>query len=172
MKVEEIMNKNPVFVEPDTPVQEIVRIMKEKKIGCVIVKNKKPQGIVTTRDIVFKHLGEGKGQTAKDIMTTDLVTVSPNKTIEDAAALMVAKHIERLPVMHYGKLVGIISTTDILRAEPELYKNVLEGLKMGKGGFVGRGVDFGQCESCGNYSDDLEEVNGQWLCEECREAES
>lgn len=172
MKVEEIMDKNPVFVEPDTTIQEVVKLMKEKKIGCVVIKNKNPQGIVTTRDIVYKHLGEGKGNTVKDIMTTTLVTVSPNKNIEDAAALMVAKHIERLPVIHYGKLVGIISTTDILKAEPELYKNILEGLKMGKGAFLERGGDFGQCESCGNYSDDLEEVEGQWLCEECREAKT
>ena len=171
VRIEEVMNKHLIFVEPTTPIDEIARILRDKKSGYVLVRGKEVLGLVTTRDIVYKHLADGLGKTAEDIMTRKMVTISPSKTIEDAAFVMMKNNVERLPIVSYGKIVGMITTTDILRVEPELYKNLLEGLKIRAGETFRRKVDFGACESCGNYSDDLTEVNGLWVCEDCRELE-
>jgi len=167
--VKDVMNKKLVFVEPETDIREIAKIIKKKKIGCVLVKNEHIKGIVTTRDIVYKYLAQGIGKCARDIMTKPLITISPTVNIEDAAAIMVKNKIERLPVMHFRKVIGVISTNDILKVEPELYKNLLEGIKIGKGALAEKDIDIGVCDSCGAYSDDLKEVNGQWLCPDCRE---
>lgn len=167
--VKDVMNKEVIFVDPETDIREIAKIIKEKNIGSVIVKNEQLKGMVTTRDIVYKYLAQGIGKCARDIMTKKLITIAPNVNIEDAAAIMVKNKIERLPVIHFNKVVGVISTNDILKVEPELYKNLLEGIKIGKGALVEKEIDLGVCDECGAYSDDLKEVNGQWLCPDCRE---
>ncbi len=167
--VKDVMRTDLVYVSPDTKIEEIAKVMREMNVGSVLVKDEKVLGIVTGRDIINRYVAMGKGKTAKDIMTKNLITISENKTLEDAAKLMVEKGIERLIVKSKDKIVGIISTIDILKTEPELYKNLLEALKMKTGPIYSEETMFGQCERCGNYSDNLKEVNGMWLCEECRE---
>lgn len=170
--VKEVMNTEVAFVEPDISVREGAKKMKNRGIGSLVVKKDgEIKGIVTNSDIVNNYVVEGKGETVEDIMSTDLVTISPNKKAEDAALIMVKKGIERLPVMEDGNLVGIISTNDIIMIQPSLYLELLKGLKIGEESFEVSDVnrDVGRCESCENYSENLEEVNGQMLCEECRE---
>jgi hypothetical protein len=80
--------------------------------------------------------------------------------------------IRRLVVMNKGKVVGIISESDIVRVEPELHFLIRERSRLGVGKvrpLEPRGVVLeGFCEECENYSGDLIKVNGKWLCEECR----
>lgn len=167
--VREIMKKNVVTVTPNMSIRKIARIMKNKRIGSVIVKQQRDIiGIVTTSDIVYKYVAMKKGRYAKDIMTKKLIKISPNKTIEHAAKLMAKKNIEKLLVFEKGKMIGIITSNDILRVEPTLIEILLERMKVG-GKREEIEPEFGECENCGNFSDDLEEVNGMWLCEECRE---
>ncbi len=83
-------------------------------------------GIVSHRDLYNLHTTLGfteadltsqiKGMVIKDIMTKNLVTTTPDEDLKSAAALMVDKHINALPVMQSDELVGIITTTDIMRA--------------------------------------------------------
>jgi CBS-domain-containing membrane protein len=101
-------------------------------------------------------------------MSKDLITISPDKVIEDAARLMVKKGIEKLLVFDKGKMIGIITSTDILTIEPALFEILLERMKIDGGPTREDQVEFEECERCKKYSDDIEEVNGVYLCRECR----
>lgn len=144
MKVKDIMTKEVITVSPDTPVKEIAELMIEKGIGGVpVVEEERIVGIVTEEDLIMKNvklhfptyiqlldaviyleslkkyeeeLRRAVGATAKDVMTKEVVTVSPEEELEEAATLMVEKGISRLPVVDNGKLVGIITKRDILRS--------------------------------------------------------
>lgn len=168
--VREVMRKNVRYVAPDDRLEKAANIMKNEGIGSVLVMDKdKLVGILTTSDIVYKHVAGKKGKFVKDIMTKDVITISPNATIEDAAMLLSKNKIEKLPVFDKGKLVGIITATDILKIEPALFEILIERMKIGKREKIKKEIDYGQCERCGNYSSDLEEVDGELLCEECRD---
>ena len=167
--VGEVMTKNVMAVALDDPIDKAARIMRDNGIGSVVVIGEKNvKGIVTTTDIVYRHVAEGKGRVVSDIMTRNIVSIEPTKTIEDAARLMVEKAVEKLLVFDMGKLVGVITNNDIIRIEPTLYEILLERMKMG--GRQQRGaMEFAQCEVCGNYTDDVEESDGMCACSSCRE---
>ncbi|MFP4045688.1 MAG: cyclic nucleotide-binding/CBS domain-containing protein [Candidatus Aenigmatarchaeota archaeon] len=170
--VKEVMHTDVVFIEPEDEISKAAKTMKDKEIGSLIVKkNGTIRGIVTTKDIVYKYVPECDHKKVGDIMTQDLITISPKKTTSDAALIMVKKGIERLPVMEDGELVGIISDKDIIEVQPSLYLDIVTGMKLGEDKFEAKDVEseVGQCESCGNYSENLEEVEGQLICEECRQ---
>lgn len=166
--VKDIMRKNLIIISDSDSVKRAAKLMKSSDIGSVLVIDKKKNviGIVTKSDIVYKFVADGKSS-VKAIMTKKLLTVGPDDTIEKAAEIMAKNHIEKLLVSRKNMIVGIISATDILKTEPGLHTILFEMLKR-KGSFSG-GQDsfFGVCESCGNYSDDLKEEGGVWVCPEC-----
>lgn len=167
--VKEVMRRNIKGIDVSDPIEKAARLMKKYRIGSVLVMSgKKVAGILSTRDIVYKHVAIGKGKLAKDIMSTNLIKISPDKTIEEAARLMASKKIEKLPVFDSDKLVGIITVNDILKVEPELFDILLERMKIGAVRSAAE-TEFAQCEVCGNYSDDVKEVDGVYTCAECRD---
>ena len=165
--VGEVMKTDIKCVEPGESIEKAAQIMRTHKIGSVVVKDKNVHGIVTTSDIVYKHVAEKKGHVVNDVMTTDLITISPSMSIEDAARLMVKKKIEKLLVFDKGKMVGIITNNDIISIEPALFEILLERIKMG-GTPQSDMSDYAQCESCNNYSDSVEEIDGEYICGECK----
>lgn len=172
-KVEDVMNKNIVFVEPGDSIVEAAEKLEGKKgTGSLIVKEGgEVLGILTHKDIVDKYVVRQMGDKVRDIMSPDLVTVSPNKNIEEAALIMVKQGVERLPVKKGEDLKGIISANEIIKVQPSLYLELSEGLKLGEERFqrASPQSELGRCESCENFSENLEEANGQMICEECRE---
>ncbi len=168
--VSEVMNRRVRTVKLNDTIKKAAGIMKKSGIGSVlVVEGRKVKGIITDRDIVFKFVALGRGKLAKDIMTRKIVTLSPKKTIEDAALLMAKKRIEKLPVIENGCVIGIITSTDILRIEPALFNILLEKMKIGGPSKFIQEADFGECEVCGNYSDDIKELDGRYMCKQCRE---
>lgn len=117
MKVNEFMSKNIVSVSPDTPIVEIAKLMKEHDIGSVpVLKDNRVVGIVTDRDIVLRDVASGKDVnkvTAKDVMTSGVITAVPSMDIHDAARIMAEKQVRRLPVVENGRLVGMLSLGDV-----------------------------------------------------------
>jgi CBS domain-containing protein len=109
-------------------VQNVARKMVKSNIGALLVTNgTKLVGIVTERDIIAKVMAEGKDpQTVKvcEIMTEEVIMVGPNQDIEDAADVMTEKKIKKLPVVSGGQLVGIITATDIVAAEPAMLEKM------------------------------------------------
>ncbi|MFH0832158.1 MAG: CBS domain-containing protein [Candidatus Aenigmatarchaeota archaeon] len=168
--VKDVMNKNVRTIGLDDSVENAAKIMKKYDVGSVLVIGEKNvKGIITTKDVVYKCVADKCGSTAKEIMTKDVITISPNTTIEDAAKLMVERNIEKLPVLDNNRIVGIITNNDILRVEPALFEILLERMKIGLKRPTDDDLEFEECEVCGNYSDDIEEVNGVATCAECRD---
>lgn len=164
------MSEEVIEADPSTSVIDAAKLLREKNRGSVLVKEEeKTLGIVTNSDIINKFVAEEKGNSIEEIMSEELVTVSPTKTVEEAAAKMVEEGVERLLVAENGDILGVISTNDIIKVQPSLYLNLTQGLKLGQEKFEISSSESGQCESCENYSENLKEVNGNLLCEVCRE---
>jgi CBS domain-containing protein len=122
--VSEIMSENVRTVRPNSTVTEIVRKMNKFDIGSVVVvEGEKPVGIITERDILRRVLEvtlASEALKAKEIMSAPLITVSDQSTVDEAARIMIDKRIKKMPVVHEGKLVGILTSTDVMRSEPRL----------------------------------------------------
>jgi CBS domain-containing protein len=112
MKVKEVMNK-AVVVEDDFTLKQAAKVMSDKGIGSLIImKGDKIIGIITERD-VMKNVNKLSSKISS-VMSGDVATIEENDTIDNAAMIMGEKKIKRLPVLHKGKLIGIITATDIL----------------------------------------------------------
>ena len=122
--IREIMSKDVKVVRPDTTAQEIVATMNKFDTSSVIVvQGERPVGIITVRDILVRLVEQclaPSALTAKQIMTSPLVTISESATIEEAARLMAKKKIKTLPVMDNNKLGGIVTFADIVFKVPTL----------------------------------------------------
>jgi CBS domain-containing protein len=129
--VRDIMSKNVRVVRPDTTAQEVVATMSKFDISSIIVvQAERPVGIITLRDVLEKLAVQclaPRAITARQIMTSPLVTIDESATVEEAANLMVQKKIKTLPVMDGDKLVGVLTYTDIVFQVPTLL-SVMESL--------------------------------------------
>jgi CBS domain-containing protein len=111
----DIMTKRVITVCPETRVVELAKLLADKKISGVPVvdEDKCVIGIATEADI----LGRKRGQnTVKVIMATQVTSVCGETPLEEIAALLSRKKIKRVPVLREGKLVGIVSRADVVRA--------------------------------------------------------
>lgn len=122
--VRDVMSKDVKVVRPDTSMKEVVATMNKFSIGSVIVvQGGRPVGIITERDILSRQVEPclaPETLTARHVMTSPVVTINENASIEEAARLMAKKKAKRLPVMSDGKLVGIITYTDIVFKVPAM----------------------------------------------------
>jgi CBS domain-containing protein len=129
--VRDIMSKDVQVVRPDTTIQEVVATMSKFDISSiVVVQSEKPVGIITTRDVLSKVVVQclaPRALTARQIMSSPLVTIGESATVEEAANLMAQKKIKTLPVMNNDKLAGILTYTDIVFEVPTML-SILRGL--------------------------------------------
>jgi CIC family chloride channel protein len=118
MKVAEVMNKNVVTCHPSEKLTVIINKFELFHIaGMPVTEKGSLVGIVTQTD-VLRAVKDGSIQDAmvKDAMTTDLVLVSPTDSATHVARLMIEKRINRIPVVEDGKLVGIVTRGDLIKA--------------------------------------------------------
>jgi signal-transduction protein with cAMP-binding, CBS, and nucleotidyltransferase domain len=116
--VSEVMSKNILTLDKSTSLQEAAEHMKKLNVGCVIVTDSNnPVGIITERDFVTKIAAEGRPlfTEIKEVMSSPLITIDPEETIWEASELMKEKLIHKLPVKENDVIVGIITTTDIVK---------------------------------------------------------
>jgi CBS domain-containing protein len=179
MVVKDIMSSPVVTLDEYATSNKVANIMDENDLGCVIVTNKagKPVGIITERDLVIRVLAKNlvpDAVKAKEIMTSPLVTIEPEATISEAARRMSRLDIRRLGVVYKGNLVGLISSKDILGVMPELIEIIQERTRLEGAAEAEENVEpeekplSGYCDRCGVFSENLKDVNGQNLCEDCR----
>ena len=173
--VKDIMSSPALTIEENETAKAAGEKMKKHRKGCLLVtRNGKPVGIVSDSDLINKVLVKDKLASqvlVKEIMSSPLVTVRPDDNIVDAVNKIKKNNIHRLPVIDKGKIVGIISLSDIARASPEMIELLEYRLKMKETPIeIKEKRMSGICDACGNYSEELEYANGQWLCEDCREA--
>lgn len=120
-------------ITPDTIVYEALEMMVEKNVSALtVMENEKLVGIFTERDYARKVILKGK--TSKDtligeIMTEDLITVSPDSTIDSCMRLMTSRFIRHLPVIADDQLVGIISIGDVVKYIIEEQKFIIENME-------------------------------------------
>ena len=120
MVVRDLMNPGVVSVEPTSTAAAAARLISRHNVGALPVcgGDGKLRGVVTDRDIVLRCVAaeEDPAQTpVRDIMTRSCVTVSPNADCREAARLMSAQQVRRLPVVEEGKVVGMLSLGDLAK---------------------------------------------------------
>ncbi len=126
--------KKVVTVSPDSTILEALSIMKAESIGAVLVVDDAGEiaGILSERDYARKVVLDGKSSkdtAVSEIMTTKLAVIGPDNTVEEAMALMSEKRCRHLPVLEDGRLCGVISIGDVVRAviqDKEVLINQLE----------------------------------------------
>jgi CBS domain-containing protein len=130
LKLEKIMVKDMVTVKTDVTAKRAVEVMNEHEIGCLVVVNSgKPVGIVTERDMlkrIIHELREPENTSVMDIMSKPLIAAAPKMSAGDAAKLMFKRKIKKLPVVENGRLVGLVTLTDLVRSQDVL--DFLNGL--------------------------------------------
>jgi CBS domain-containing protein len=119
-RIREIMTSNPSTIEPDKPVAEAARIMKQEDAGVVpVTENGRLTGMVTDRDIAIRVVAEGKdpqSTSVREVASTDLVTIDPQQDLDEALRLMAKHKVRRLPVVEEdGRLVGVVAQADVAR---------------------------------------------------------
>jgi len=145
MKAREVMTANVVSVHPDVPIREVAKLLLEKGISAVPVVDERGSaiGMVSEGDLIGRNETErearrdwwlallaegeelnpeflasvhGSGRTARDVMSGAVVTVGADTDVSDIARLLAAHRIKRVPVIEDGRIVGIVSRADLLRA--------------------------------------------------------
>jgi CBS domain-containing protein len=118
---------------PTMTVFDALQIMAEKDIGALpVLDGKNMVGIFSERDYARKVILKGRASKktlVQDIMSTHLVTITPDQTNEQGLALMTEKHVRHLPVMQNKKLVGFISIGDLVKSIIEEQKVVIDKLE-------------------------------------------
>jgi CBS domain-containing protein len=169
IKVSDVMHKGLIVVDSNESIENAAKLMKENEIGSVIVMEKgKGVGIVTERDIVRRVVSAGKStkKKVKEIMSTPLRTIKESDNINKAISTMRKYEIKKLPVVDKkGRLIGIVTETEILHTLPGAVDVLLELSNISKVQLTTEGV--GICDKCGLYSESLRNVGGQLICEEC-----
>jgi CBS domain-containing protein len=109
--VKEVMTRNVVTFREDETVEEIAQTLASKRItgAPVIAADGAVVGIVSETDVFTK-----KGKTARDIMSPHVISVTEEMGIDEAARLLVGERIRRVPVIKRGKMVGLLSRSDVL----------------------------------------------------------
>jgi CBS domain-containing protein len=175
--VRDVMTRPVITIDADIDVLTAAKRMALENVGClIVVAGEKPIGILTERDLVKKIVAKASDPQAVkvgDVMSSPLVTISSEASLRDAAALMLKSCVKRLPVTSNGRLVGIITDTDLVSGSSLGLSDVLSDLlEMHRESIhfqEARGVVRGICEVCGQLSDTLESVNGELLCWSCRD---
>jgi CBS domain-containing protein len=131
--IAKLIERSCVTTYADCPLDDLIAILVERRIGTVVVVNSDHQviGIVSERDII-RHLSTG-GKTAnsvtKNIMTSKVITVENNVTSAQLMQLMTEHRIRHVPITRDGKLVGIVSIGDVVKRLLEKYEQEAELIK-------------------------------------------
>jgi CBS domain-containing protein len=107
-------------IGPDAPVLEALKLMAEHGVGALVVlEGERLAGVISERDYARKVILHGKSSSetpVREIMTGRVVTVTPAQTVADCMAVMTEKHFRHLPVVEDGRVVGVLSIGDLVKA--------------------------------------------------------
>jgi CBS domain-containing protein len=152
-KLKKIMVENVVSVKPNDTIKKAAQLMNLHGISSlVVVDSGKPVGMITERDMLDRVLNNSKvtkEAAVTNIMSKPVVTACPNMRAGDAAKLMIEHNIKKLPVVENGRLMGIVSLTDLLRSKGViqfLNKLSLDGVSVRIKKTVGLYLDAERCK--------------------------
>ena len=172
VEIQEVMTDGVIAIEKDKTVAEAADLLEEEYIrGLVVVDGGDAVGIIVCRDIVYQVVSEGLNPdevSVEDVMSTDLIVAEADEYLDEVAMAMAKNNISRVPVVDGEMLVGIVTQSDILRAWPGFAEIMEEEIEMDAAASPRPESQSGNCEECENYSEDLKNIGGLLLCEECR----
>lgn len=176
MKVRDLMTKSLISIEADKSVIEAAKLMDKRNISSILVRSPRGlMGIITDRDLISRVVSRGldpKEVLVREVMSSPIITVNTETSIEEAAEKMRRLKIRRLLVEEDDNIVGLIGESDIVRITPELHFLIREQCRLEvqmPEQEESQEVSFsGFCEECGNYSEKLENLSGRWICEDCK----
>ena len=116
--VRDVMKKNVISIDSSMTIQDAAKMMDDAAIGAIVVlENGVVVGIITERDMTRRVIAKGKPYTmgVKEVMSSPVVVVSPDDSVWDAAHLMKTRRIHRMPAVQNNMLVGMITTSDIVK---------------------------------------------------------
>ena len=169
--VKDAMTKKPVTCGQEQTIQDCATTMLKEGVGSIVVRDKEILlGIISEKDIVEKVIAKGlnaKTTKAKDIMVKNLITISPDVDIYDALLLMGHEEIRKLPVVENKKLVGFLTTKDILKIEPALFDifyGKIEELREENNKPLK--YHYGTCDKCGSEGP-VQKIKNKYFCNGC-----
>ncbi len=125
LKVRDVMTSDVSVVSSSSSIREAASQMKKLNVGSIPVcdSSNRPVGIVTDRDIVVRNVSEGMdcNTSVDNVMSKNLITVSPDTDIHEAANIMADNQIRRLPVVDNNQIIGMLSIGDL--AVRDVYVN-------------------------------------------------
>jgi acetoin utilization protein AcuB len=144
MLVRERMSRNPVTIQASASITEALRVMREKRVRRLPVLDEQGKmiGIVSEKDLLYASPSPATSLSiyemhdlltrlkVTELMTAEVITVSPDMPLEEAALIMADKKIGGLPVLEHGQLVGIITETDIFKVFLEMLGARQPGLRL------------------------------------------
>jgi len=120
LELQDVMIRTVLTVSPDATIVEAAERMTEKNVSCILVADPAGQiiGIVSERDILKKVVAQAHARTpmVAEIMTSPLISASPSLSIFEASRMMESKNIKRLPILQDGRLLGIVTLTNLTQA--------------------------------------------------------
>ncbi|HEY7081771.1 MAG TPA: CBS domain-containing protein, partial [Nitrososphaeraceae archaeon] len=171
--VRDIMNSPVVSASAETTIRDLAIKMKDERVGSIVIINDigNPDGVVTDWDIVSNAVIQDVKPSmikAKNVMQK-LYTIEGEEGVTEAARILRQNRIKRLGVVYKGRLVGIISASDVIAVTPDLVDVISEKAAIIRGE-IGRSANdiSGYCDECGEWSDLLQYQEGTFTCEECR----
>lgn len=172
--VRDVMSAPVLTIDIKKTARDAGKLMRKHRKGFLVVTEKaNPVGVISESDlieeVVCKNTKADKIR-LEDLMHEPIIAADGDDDILSAARKMKENNIHRLPVMADRRLVGVISLTDIAKTSPEMLDLLEYRLKMKERPFeIKEKIALGICDSCDNYSEDLQNINGEWFCEDCRE---
>jgi CBS domain-containing protein len=155
MRARTIMSTTVVTVKPDTPVRDVIRLLIDHRIsGVPVVRDGAVVGIISEGDLILREQAyrqrggmaflaqqlfedheklaleyrKAHGLVAEDVMTQPVISILPGTPVEEIAHLLAERQIKRVPVLEGGRLVGIVSRGDVLRAAYDRLLSLEDGL--------------------------------------------
>ncbi|MBI3740597.1 MAG: CBS domain-containing protein [Chloroflexi bacterium] len=135
MKIANILSAkgmNVFTVAPNQLLREAIHLLVQHNVGALVVaeKSDKPIGIITERDVVRAAAGNENFFAVRvgDVMTKDVITAAPEDDVKSVGQTMTTRRFRHMPILDRGKMVGIISIGDVLKAQLEEYEGLIETL--------------------------------------------
>ena len=116
--VKDVMKTNIISIESTQTVKDAAEKMDDANVGCVIItKENMPVGILTERDFVKRIAAKNKPTSTplSEVMSSPLIVIEPEETVWEAAETMKSKKIHKVPVQEDNKVVGIVTTSDLVK---------------------------------------------------------
>lgn len=133
IQISEIMSKKPVTVNVGSTVTESAEVMDKFRVGSLVVMDRElVVGIITAHDMIYKVVARNKDPSSTlidDLMSKRVISISPEKTVEDAMNIINTNDIKQIPVIQMNKLVGFLTMKDILRIEPVLMDLAIDTIR-------------------------------------------